>query len=228
MRRSPAASGAAGSSRGRSRSWPRHRGRGGRWRCWCDRVALGARTASTSLARRCSMIRRPRSSSQAWANSTVASSSRLSPTAMLRGPPPTRSSAGARRVPRSTMSTSASPATTIIGRSSDDHHGITRGSSGAAQCSDVRVGRELVEVVIGVDRADGPAARTHHQGVRGGPATVVAHPLHQLTVGDPGGDEEAVVAGDEVVGLQDLVEVVARGHARAPSRRGPAATADPG
>ena len=45
----------------------------------------------------------------------------------------------------------------------------------------------------------------------GGAAGAVAHALHQLAVGDAGGDEEAVVAGDQVVGGQHVVgvEVVA-------------------
>ena len=38
-------------------------------------------------------------------------------------------------------------------------------------------------------------------------AGAVAHALHQLAVGDAGGDEEAVVAGDQVVGGEHVVRV---------------------
>ena len=40
-------------------------------------------------------------------------------------------------------------------------------------------------------------------------ATAVAHAAQQLAVGDAGGDEEAVVAGDQVVGAQEVVRVQA-------------------
>ena len=38
---------------------------------------------------------------------------------------------------------------------------------------------------------------------------LVAHALQELAVGDAGGGEEDVVAGDEAVDVEDLVEVVA-------------------
>src|SRR3954464_14435054 len=46
-------------------------------------------------------------------------------------------------------------------------------------------------------------------GVGGPPAGAVTDALHELAVGDAGGHEEAVVTGDEVVGVEHPVEVVA-------------------
>src|SRR5664280_1886617 len=42
-----------------------------------------------------------------------------------------------------------------------------------------------------------------------GPEPVVTDAGEQLPVGDPGGGEEAVVAADQVVGVEDRIEVVA-------------------
>ena len=42
------------------------------------------------------------------------------------------------------------------------------------------------------------------------PSVVVADPVEELAVGDPGGREEAVVAFDQVVGGQHRLDVVAR------------------
>ena len=65
--------------------------------------------------------------------------------------------------------------------------------------------------MLGGDPADRAAARAHHQRVGGRAAGAVADAAHQLAVGDAGGHEEAVVAGDEVVGGEHEVgvEVVA-------------------
>src|SRR4051812_29020899 len=68
---------------------------------------------------------------------------------------------------------------------------------------------ELVELVAGVDGADGAGLGAHDERLRGGAPAVVVHALQQLAVGDAGGGEEAVLAGDEVVLGQDPVEVVA-------------------
>ena len=57
--------------------------------------------------------------------------------------------------------------------------------------------------MLRLDRPDRAAAGTHHQGVGGAAASAVAHPGHQVTVGDAGGHEEAVVAGDELVNGDD-------------------------
>src|SRR5699024_5460928 len=42
----------------------------------------------------------------------------------------------------------------------------------------------------------------------GGPAAAVAHPAQQVAVGDAGGAEEDVLAGDQVTGGQHPVDVV--------------------
>ena len=65
--------------------------------------------------------------------------------------------------------------------------------------------------MLRADRADGAAARPHHQGVGRGAVRAVVHALEQLAVGDAGGHEEAVLAGDQLLGGEDGVgiEVVA-------------------
>src|SRR5690606_26888003 len=68
---------------------------------------------------------------------------------------------------------------------------------------------QLVEAVAGVDQSHRPRLRPHDERLGGGPVVVVVDALQQLTVGDAGGREEAVVAGDEVVLGEDLLEVVA-------------------
>src|SRR3954467_8931068 len=72
---------------------------------------------------------------------------------------------------------------------------------------DGRVGLELGELVVADDLADGAAARAHHQGLRRAAAGPVVDAAHQVPVGDAGGDEEAVVAGDQVVGGEHEVRV---------------------
>src|SRR5690606_12421257 len=67
---------------------------------------------------------------------------------------------------------------------------------------------DLVHAVDGLDQAHGARLRAHHQRLRVDVLGVVAHALQEVTVGDAGGREEAVVAGDEVVGGEHLVEVV--------------------
>src|SRR5690606_2286430 len=67
---------------------------------------------------------------------------------------------------------------------------------------------ELLQAVRGVDLTDRAGARAHHQRLGGGPGLRVLHALEQLTVGDPGRCEEAVVAGHQAVGVEHLVEVV--------------------
>src|SRR5919106_5634428 len=71
------------------------------------------------------------------------------------------------------------------------------------------VAAELGELVAGVDRAGGARLGAHRQGLGEGAATVEADPAEQLAVGDAGGGEEHVVAPDQVVDGEDLVEVVA-------------------
>jgi hypothetical protein len=41
-------------------------------------------------------------------------------------------------------------------------------------------------------------------------AAEVPHAIDQFTVGDPGGREEHVIGGDEIIGGEDAVKVVAR------------------
>jgi hypothetical protein len=54
---------------------------------------------------------------------------------------------------------------------------------------------------VGGRRPGAPCpTRPHDQRLGGAPRRVVVHALEQLAVGDAGGGEEAVVAGDEVVG----------------------------
>ena len=90
--------------------------------------------------------------------------------------------------------------------------------------------RSFCEAVLGGDLADRAAARAHHQRVGRAAAGAVAHAAHQVAVGDAGGDEEAVVAGDQVVGGEHEVgvEVVAGVERLLPLRRRPGATAGPG
>src|SRR5689334_16305976 len=68
---------------------------------------------------------------------------------------------------------------------------------------------ELAAVVARVDAAHGAGAGAHHQRFGGGAGPAVADALEDVAVGDTGGGEEDVLAGAEVVGGEDLVEVVA-------------------
>ena len=60
-----------------------------------------------------------------------------------------------------------------------------------------------------LDAADGAGAGAHHQRFGGRAFAAVADALEDVAVGDAGGGEEDVLAGAEVVGCEDLVEVVA-------------------
>src|ERR1700742_3472885 len=68
---------------------------------------------------------------------------------------------------------------------------------------------QLVAVVRRLDAAHGARARAHHQRFGGRAFAAVADALEDVAVGHPGGGEEDVLAGAEVVGGEDLVEVVA-------------------
>src|SRR5207248_1548016 len=72
------------------------------------------------------------------------------------------------------------------------------------------------EPVAGVDQPDGARLRPHDERLRGGAVAVVVHAPEQLAVGDAGGREEAVVAGDEVVDREHAVDVVAAGDGGLP------------
>src|SRR4051794_10656981 len=65
---------------------------------------------------------------------------------------------------------------------------------------------QLLEPVLAGDRADRPAAGAHHQRVCGRSSVRVPHTAQQLTVGDAGRDEEAVVGRHQLVGGQDTLE----------------------
>src|SRR5215208_6792424 len=69
---------------------------------------------------------------------------------------------------------------------------------------------DLRPVVAGRDAPHRTRARAHHQRLgRRARRTLVAHALQDVAVGDTGGGEEAVVAPDEVVDGQHLLEVIA-------------------
>src|SRR5690606_17764465 len=72
-----------------------------------------------------------------------------------------------------------------------------------------RVPAQLLQPVVGVDDPDGAALGAHHDGLGVGAAGAVAYPSQQVTGGDPGGYEEAVVPLDQLVGGQHAVQVVA-------------------
>src|SRR5262249_40789279 len=74
---------------------------------------------------------------------------------------------------------------------------------------DPRVLHQLFEGVGGLDAADGARARTHDDGVRDRAAGDVANPLQERAARDPGGGHEDVLAGDQVVGREDAIDVVA-------------------
>jgi hypothetical protein len=58
------------------------------------------------------------------------------------------------------------------------------------------------------DDANRARLRAHHQALRAGAVAPVAHAAEEVAVADAGGREEHVVALDEVVGREHLVEVV--------------------
>src|ERR1044072_5080369 len=63
--------------------------------------------------------------------------------------------------------------------------------------------------MAGLDPAHRARARAHHQRFGAGAGAAVANALQDVAVGDAAGGEEDVVAGAEVVGCEDPVEVVA-------------------
>ena len=73
---------------------------------------------------------------------------------------------------------------------------------------DVGVLADLLQSVAGRDLADRSRLRSHHERFGRGALTVEVHAGEQVTVGDAGGGEEAVVTLDEVVDGEDAVEVV--------------------
>src|SRR4051812_30251630 len=82
----------------------------------------------------------------------------------------------------------------------------------AIRCSvelDRRVTHELRPPVRCVDDAHGARLRAHDEALGAGTVGPVAHASQQFAVGDTGRGEEHVVAGDEVVDGEHLVEVVA-------------------
>ena len=86
----------------------------------------------------------------------------------------------------------------------------------------------LGAVVARRDPPHGARARAHDQRLGAGAAVaLVAHALEHVAVGDPGGGEEGVVAGHQVVAGEDLVEVVAGVDRGGRARRRRGATAGP-
>ena len=63
--------------------------------------------------------------------------------------------------------------------------------------------------MVGLDHPDRAGLRSHDDRLRGAAAAVVLDALEQVAVGDPGGAEEDVLAGHQVLGGQNLVQVVA-------------------
>src|SRR5574337_2165464 len=83
------------------------------------------------------------------------------------------------------------------------------GGAGVAGEVDRRILVEFRQPVVRLDHPHGPGLRAHHDRLGGATTGVVAHPLEQITVGDPGGAEEDVLTGDQMHGGQHLVQVVA-------------------
>src|ERR1700721_1964793 len=75
---------------------------------------------------------------------------------------------------------------------------------------------KLRAVVRRLHATHGSRAGAHHQRFGGRTFAAVADALEDVAVGHPGGGEEDVLAGAEVVGGEDLVEVVAGVHRGAP------------
>ena len=65
------------------------------------------------------------------------------------------------------------------------------------------------EAVLSLDGTDGTGGGTHDQRLGGHGVLAVANAAQQLAVGDTGCGEEAVIAGDQVVGGQHTVQIVA-------------------
>src|SRR5690242_5261968 len=70
--------------------------------------------------------------------------------------------------------------------------------------------RQLLDRMRGLERADGAGLRAHDQRGRERASRAVSHATEQVAVGDSGGGEEDVLAPDQVVGREDLLEVVSR------------------
>src|SRR5262249_12794632 len=68
---------------------------------------------------------------------------------------------------------------------------------------------QLVAVVRHLNTTHNAKAKAHHQRFGGRAFAAVADALEDVAVDHPGGGEEDVLAGAEVVGGEDLVEVVA-------------------
>src|ERR687886_686737 len=104
---------------------------------------------------------------------------------------------------------SAAPSSTGRGRSAGTAAGSARGVTSTSLLEvDGAVGPQLAEPVVALDDADRAALGAHHERVSAGAAGAVADAAQELAVGDPGGDEEDVVAPDEVVRAEHPVEVV--------------------
>src|SRR5690625_4331068 len=154
----------------------------------------GSERTSMSDRSRWSRTRSPVASSPICVASTVGTPSRAHPTAMFSGDPP-----GQDVVPSGVAVTSTSDSPT------------TRSEVNSTLEIDRRVRHQLLQPVHAADLADGAATRAHDDRLRRGCSRSKTYALHQLAVGDARGDEEAVVAGYEVVGRQHAVEVVAGG-----------------
>src|SRR3954454_1693020 len=75
---------------------------------------------------------------------------------------------------------------------------------------DGAVAHELLPAVGGLDLADGAGLGAHDQALGAGAVAPVADALQEVAATDAGGGEEDLFTGDQVVGGEDLVEVVAR------------------
>ena len=87
---------------------------------------------------------------------------------------------------------------------------------------------ELGKPVVGLDHPDRAGLRPHDDRLGGAAAAVVVDALQQVTVGDPGGAEEDVLPGHQVLGGEHLVQVVAGVDAPSGVRRRRSAPAWPG
>src|SRR5690625_3134131 len=79
----------------------------------------------------------------------------------------------------------------------------------AAGGSGVEPAAPLLDAVLGFDGAHGPGGRAHHDRFGDHVGGVVAHAAQQVAVGDAGGGEVAVVGGDQIVGGQHALQIVA-------------------
>src|SRR5690625_1530981 len=79
----------------------------------------------------------------------------------------------------------------------------------AAGGSGVEPAAPLLDAVLGFDGAHGPGGRAHHDRFGDHVGGVVAHAAQQVAVGDAGGGEVAVVGGDQIIGGQHALQIVA-------------------